>query len=747
MTKWTRGLGVMALLAAAVAQNDPRPESTRRLAALLERIYLEQDFKTDPNKAGERAAYYRRMLKSGSLDLRTEVRAREDLAENLLVSGDSAAAVEELEKLRQFARERGIIFNPTFELQVRRTLAISYLRMGEQRNCLVNHNAQSCVYPLRGGGVHADRAGAEGAVREYTAVLEKDPEDLAAKWLLNVAYMALGKAVPLRYAIAPEQFLPPESDVGKFTDVAASVGVAWERHAGGSVAEDFDGDGYFDLMISSSGPGDQILFLHNNGDGTFSNQTAEAGLTGITGGLNLIHADYNNDGLEDVLVLRGGWWAQNGKYPVSLLRNNGKNAKGQVTFTDVTEEAGLLQSTMHPTQTAAWGDYDNDGWLDLYIGHESNVQERHPSQLFHNNGDGTFTDIAPQAGLAEMGYVKGVAWGDIDNDGLPELFVTTKGSGNRLFHNDGADGKGGWRFRDITARAGVAEPKHAFATLFFDYDNDGWLDLLVNGYFTATLSDIPAFHLGLPNKAETPRLYRNNGDGTFREVAKQVGLDRVILPMALGCGDLDNDGWIDCYFGTGAPEYETLLPNRMFRNNRGRRFEDVTATGGFGQLQKGHGISFADFNRDGHQDVFEVLGGAFPGDAYISTLLENPGHPGHWLGLKLEGGKANRSAIGARVRVDLEDGRSLYRVVQPGSSFGDAPLELHIGLGTATRVTRIQVHWPGQKDAETFRPPPAVDRPYRLRQGASANPLEPIAVKAFKYRKGAALGSPHHAAH
>ncbi len=505
--------------------------------------------------------------------------------------------------------------------------------------------------------------------------------------------------------------------------------MALTRRSGGAVAEDFDGDGYFDLVVSSSGPRDQLRYLHNNGDGTFTDQTAEAGLIGETGGLNVIHADYNNDGYPDLVVLRGGWWADHGKYPFSLIRNNGPNASGQITFTDVTEEAGMM--SLHPTQTAAWADFDGDGWLDLFVGHESNAKQSHPSELWRNNRDGTFTNVAGALGLADLGYVKGVAWGDYNNDGRPDLYVSRKGSANLLFRNDGAKG-----FTDVTRQAGVAEPIHSFGTMFLDYDNDGWLDLLVLGYYTETLADIPAFHLGLPNKAEVPRLYHNNGDGTFRDVTKSMGLDRAILTMGFGCGDLDNDGWLDCYFGTGAPEYETLLPNRMFRNDGGRRFQDVTQAGGFGQLQKGHAVSFADFNRDGHQDIFEVLGGAFPGDTYMSALLANPGHAGHWLGLKLEGAKANRGAVGARVKVELEDGRRIFRVVQPGGSFGDSPLELHVGLGASTQVRKIEVQWPG--GGLVTVPGVAVDRVYRLREGEAA--LRPMPVRAYSFLKS---GEPH----
>jgi hypothetical protein len=479
--------------------------------------------------------------------------------------------------------------------------------------------------------------------------------------------------------------------------------------------EDFDGDGFPDLMVSSSGPSDPLRFFRNNGDGSFTERTVEAGLGGLTGGLNLVHADYDNDGRPDVLVLRGGWLGPHGKYPNSLLRN-----RGDGTFEDVTEAAGLL--SFHPTQTAAWADYDNDGWLDLYVGNESSVEESHPSELWRNNRDGTFTDVAAASGLADMGYVKGVAWGDYDNDGWPDLYVSRKGEPNRLFRNEGKPARGGgWSFTDVTKRARVAQPLHGFAVWFWDYDNDGWEDLLVAGYYTETSADIAAFHLGLPNKAEVPRLYRNRGDGTFSDVTRKVGLHRVILAMGANFGDLDNDGFLDCYFGTGTPDYQALLPNRMFRNDGGRRFQDVTTSGGFGHLQKGHGVAFADLDGDGDQDVFIEIGGAYEGDTYQSALFENPGHGNGWIELKLQGTTSNRSALGARVRVRVrtEAGpRDLFRTVSSGGSFGGSPLAVHVGLGRALAVEEVEVRWPTSQTVQTFREL-ELDRSYRIREGDS----------------------------
>lgn len=708
-------LAGLAFYLSAQAPPDPRDTATQRMAALLESIFRAQDWKTDPNKANERAAYYRSGVLA-NVDLRTEIRARIDLAENLLVAGDSAQAAEELEKLRKDTAAQGIILRPNFDIRIRELLAISYLRAGEQRNCLENHTAESCIYPLQGGGIHANRAGAQGAIREYRALLEKDPQNLGYRWLLHVARMAAGEPD----ATAP--LLPREGSLGRFADITHAAGIHnLTTNAGGSVAEDFDNDGDFDLLVSSSSPRHSLRYFRNNGDGTFTDQSRAAALDGLTGGLNLVHTDFNNDGLPDVTVLRGGWWAKHGNYPFSLLRNNGLNASGQLTFSDVTEAAGMISA--HPTQTAAWADFDSDGFLDLFIGHESSVEQSHPSQLYRNNADGTFTDIAPTLGLDDLGYVKAVAWGDFNNDNRPDLYVSRKGAPNILYRNDyDADARKP-RFTDVTKQAGVAEPVHSFATWFWDYDNDGWLDLFVAGYYTETTADIGAFHYGKPSKAELPRLYRNKGDGTFEDVTRKVRLDRVILPMGAGIGDLDNDGWLDCYLGTGAPEYETILPNRMFRNSAGKSFEDVTLSGGFGQLQKGHAISFADFDRDGDQDIFEVLGGAYPGDTYPSVLLQNPGVGGsHWITLKLDGlAPSNRPAIGARVTLEVETTngtRAIHRVVNSGTSFGDAPFELHLGLGPdAKSVRSAKIKWPSGREQQVPLLP--MDGHYQLKENGS----------------------------
>jgi hypothetical protein len=239
-------------------------------------------------------------------------------------------------------------------------------------------------------------------------------------------------------------------------------------------------------------------------------------------------------------------------------------------------------------------------------------------------------------------------------------------------------------------------------------------------------------YLGQPFTAAHARLYRNRGDGTFAEVTDQVGgLDRVILAMGAGFGDLDNDGWLDCYLGTGMPDLRTLTPNRMLRNDEGRRFQDVTTSGGFGHLQKGHGVAFADFDNDGDQDVFQVMGGAFEGDVYPNVLYENPGHGHHWLTLRLEGTRSNRDAVGARVRVHLRraDGRrrDVYVTVGTGGSFGSTSLQQEIGLGDAAAIDHVEITWPATGQRQRLEGL-ARDRAYRVREGQGA---EPLALRPF----------------
>jgi hypothetical protein len=321
--------------------------------------------------------------------------------------------------------------------------------------------------------------------------------------------------------------------------------------------------------------------------------------------------------------------------------------------------------------------------------------------------------VAAEAGVENLGYAKGVVWGDYDGDRRPDLYVSNFFGPNRLYRNDG-DGT----FVDEAERLGVAGPTVSFPAWFWDFDNDGILDLLVSA-FDARISDVAADFLGLPVEVELPSLYRGTGGGRFEEVARRYNLDRPAGVRGANVGDLDNDGYLDFYLGTGQTPYEEVMPNVMYRNRRGMGFADVTTTGGFGHLQKGHGVAFADLDHDGDQDVFEQMGGAQPGDGYRNVLYENPGFGNHWITIKAVGTRSNRSAIGARIRAEVvENGerRSIYRHVNSGGSFGANPLRQTIGLGKADRIGVLEVFWPTTGVTQTFRDVP-VDRAIQIVEG------------------------------
>ena len=583
-------------------------------------------------------------------------------------------------------------------------LAIAYMRLGETQNCCQRNTAESCILPIQGEGVHEAQLGSREAIRYFTEVLERTKgQHLRARWLLNICYMTVGgypDEVPRAYRV-PTSTFQSEEGFPRFENVAPRLGMDVFDLFGSAIAEDFDGDGYLDVFEASWDPTAPLHLFHNNADGTFSDRAHEAGLDGQMGGLNSIQADYDNDGDTDILVLRGAWLRLGGRYPDSLLANDGEGR-----FTDATFDAGLAEP-FYPAQAGGWADYDNDGDLDLYIGNETDAGMVAPCQLFRNGGDGTFVDVAPQAGVDNVAFAKGVDWGDYDGDRFPDLYVSNMNGWNRLYHNDG-DGT----FTDVASELGLAGPRCSFPIWWWDYDNDGALDLYVPSYRgeSGALHSVVSSILGLPHKEDQPCLYRGDGRGGFTEVAKEVNLTKLTFPMGCNLGDLDNDGYLDFYLGTGFPDYEALIPNVLYHNPGGKRFTDVTYAAGMGHLQKGHSVAFADLDHDGDQDVFAQMGGAFRGDKFNDCLFENPGFGNHWIALTLVGVRSNRSAIGARIRADvLEDGgsrRSIFRHVETGGSFGSNPLRQSIGLGKATRLERLEILWPTSDTRQVFEDVP-----------------------------------------
>jgi tetratricopeptide (TPR) repeat protein len=577
--------------------------------------------------------------------------------------------------------------------QMEEVLGDVHLHKAEMDNNVYTAPGDRCIFPPQSNTTYPkykETQDVEKAIQYFLKYLEKKPDDLEVKWILNLSYMTLGKypdGVPSKYQITAPAIEAPGKSIGRFVDVAHEAGLDAFLLSGGVIVEDFGNRGLFDVVTSGYDVCGHLLYFHNNGDGTFTDRSEASGLAKIAAGANVIQADYNNDGCMDILVLRGGWQVP---MPLSLLRNNCDG-----TFTDVTKESGLGEHVF-ATQTAAWADIDNDGWLDLFV-----ADEQGPSQLYHNRGDGTFENISLGAGVDRTQFSKGVVTADYDNDGYPDFFVSNIRGENFLYHNNHD-----WTFTDVAARAGVQQSWQSFGTWFFDYDNDGWPDLFVASDY-ASVEETMRTYLGLGHNVGPLKLYKNMRNGTFKDVTTEVGLDKVFMPMGANYGDVDNDGFLDFYLGTGNPSYGTLAPNVLMRNKGGKTFVDITASSGTGELHKTHGIAFADLENNGNEDIVVQMGGAVPSDAHVLRVFRNPGHDNRWIAIKLIGVKTNRAAIGARVTVTTQDqdgeSHSFYRTVDSRGSWGASPLEQHVGLGPAAGITKIEIWWPTSDTRHEFK--------------------------------------------
>lgn len=567
-------------------------------------------------------------------------------------------------------------------VQLTGRMALAWTRVGELENCVARHNAECCTLPLRGGALHEEREGSERGLALWAEFLAAQPDNLTARWLMNVCAMTLGEwpqAVPQAWRMDPAR-MAGEGDFAPMLDVAPGLGLDVLSSSGGCVLEDFDGDGDIDVLFSDWLPSAPMRSFDNEGGGSFEESTEARGLVGQFGALNLNSADANGDGRVDVYAMRGGW---GGPQRNSLLVNDGEK------FADEAEQRGLARPT-RAGQASAWGDVDLDGDLDLFACVE-NFGGRKPDlrcQLFQNDGEGNFTDVAAAAGVDMRGYAKGCALGDVDNDGDPELYVSMMDGPNRFFLNLG---KG--QFEEATEAFGVALPSKSFPTWFFDYDQDGWLDLFVASYeFSSDVVLANAFE-GEP-AVPSLRLYRNLRGTGFEDVTKAAGLSRCLPVMGANFGDLNADGFPEIFLGTGTPSYASLSPSAFFANRGGKHFELASAAARLGNLQKGHGVALADLDGDGDLDLVQETGGAKPGDAFPNAVYENPGHGNHWLAIDVRSSAGNRFGLGCRIEVRLPGGIARHALVSSGGSFGSSPMRQFIGLGQATEVEQIIVRWP-----------------------------------------------------
>jgi len=604
-------------------------------------------------------------------------------------------------------------------------LGLANLRLGEQENCCKNHNAHSCILPLQPVAKHRLQEGSQNAAEVFELIYNVKPNP-TTRWLINLAHMTLGQypqSVDNSHLINFPDWNSERKDFPVFRDIATDTGVADVGLAGGVCMEDFNGDDLLDLFVTSYGMRDQVKLFLNDGRGSFHDATKESGLEGIVSGLNCIHADYDNDGDVDIFILRGAWFGKSGRHPNSLLRNDGSGR-----FDDVTESAGVL--SYNPTQCAVWTDVNKDGYIDLFIANESSVSESHPCELHLNQRDGTFIEAAAESGLDKLrGMFKGVSAGDIDNDGWPDIYLSDMGGLNRLLRN--VEGK----FVDVTHSANVTGPIYSFPTWFWDVDNDGDQDIFVSGYDLPSMADLSGDFalelMGKPVLTAKPRLYVNDGRGVFKNESRDWQVNRTMYAMGGNFGDLDNDGNLDFYMGTGSPQFQSVIPNRMFRNTGENQFEEVTSAGGFGHIQKGHGIAFGDLDGDGDQDIYAVMGGAVEGDVFTNILYENPTVDQNWITLQLVGVSTNRSAIGTRIELTLEDGRKIFRSVGTGGSFGSSSLQQEIGLGSSTGVQELKIYW--QNGPSQLFQNLQVNKKYRITEGQST--LETIDQNYIPFKK------------
>jgi enediyne biosynthesis protein E4 len=536
-------------------------------------------------------------------------------------------------------------------------------------------------------------------------------------------------------SLFPLQKTTPPSQFSNVTKIAGINFVHFEGNNGtstileeagpGVCVCDYDNDGWQDIYFVNGrdlyrrGLQARNALYRNHGDGTFTDVTENAGVPGNSYGLGCVFGDYDNDGKSDLYLTQ---------YGKNILYHNNGNG----TFTDVTEKAavGAMEFGAAFHSGATFFDYDRDGQLDLYVGSyvtfnsssrrtcllgsgvptscPPSVYQGTPAVLYHNNGDGTFTNVTKHANIYQPnGKNLSVGAADYDDDGWPDLFVANDGVENYLYRNN----KNG-SFKDVAMTAGVAltgdgVTMAAMCISHGDYDNNGTLDLFISDF-----QDVPN------------RVFRNDGKGFYDEVSDEVGIaesTKQVLSFGGGFFDYDNDGWLDIFIANGHvyPEVEIATPrvhykqiNQLFHNDGKGKFIEVTkgAGDGFATPYAGRGAAFGDFDNDGSIDLVVANNGDPP------LLLHNSGGTAnHFLNFKLVGTKSNRDATGARVRVRAGSLTQLREISAGGSYFSHSDLRAHFGLGQNTQAESVEVWWPSGL-RQTFRNLPA-DKFYLIEEG------------------------------
>jgi enediyne biosynthesis protein E4 len=559
--------------------------------------------------------------------------------------------------------------------------------------------------------------------------------------LACAALVALNLAGPGALAQQPIQFTNVTRAAGiQFTHFKGNKGIAinLEEFGPGVCVADYDGDGWQDIYFVNGrdlydrGIKVQNALYHNNGDGTFTDVTDKAGVPGTGFGMGCVWGDYDNDGHPDLFVTQFGRNV--------LYHNNGDG-----TFTDVTDKAGVagMDFDTYFHSGATFFDYDRDGYLDLYVGGyvafapgaqrycnlggvtsscPPSAYQGSPNLLYHNNGDGTFTNVTKKAGIYQPnGKNLSVGAADYDNDGWPDLFVANDGLSAYLYHN-----QHNGTFKEEGSMSGMAftgqgTAMAAMCISLGDYNNDGWLDLYISDF-----------------QGSSDHLWKNDGKGFFDEVSDHAGISmptRAVLSFGGGFFDYDNDGWLDLFIANGHvyPEVEQVTPeihykqiNTLFHNDGHRKFIDVTKTSGdgFSAPYVGRGAAFADFDNDGFLDVVVANNGDPP------LLLHNSGGNGnHFVSFKLVGTKSNRDAMGARLKLTAGGMTQIREIAGGGSYLSQSDLRAHFGLGSTAKIDKLEITWPSGAQ-QTFRDLPA-DQFYSIQEGKDELGYQPF-VKASR---------------
>ena len=471
---------------------------------------------------------------------------------------------------------------------------------------------------------------------------------------------------------------------------------------------DYDNDGLQDIFLVNGTRLDGLTMdqtptnhlYRNNGDGTLRDVTEKAGLTRTGWGQSVCVGDFDNDGFDDLFV---SYFGKN-----ALFHNNGNG-----TFTDTAEKAGVANNRSRWGSGCAFLDYDRDGFLDLFVASYIDLDlktaplpETGPclyrgltvacgppgltggvNTLYHNNGDGTFTDVSERAGIRKTNgtYGLGVLVADFDNDGWPDIYVANDSSPAALYHND----KNG-TFTDIGIEAGCAfsidgKPQAGMGVSAGDFDRDGWLDIFKTNF-----------------SGDTSTLYRNAGKGVFDDVTFPAGVGLTTRWLGWGCGffDADNNGWLDILLVNGHvyPEVEKLTTEAgyaqrkvLYRNLKNGRFEDVSEKVGSAVMEPAasRGCAFGDYDNDGDIDILINPVNAVPQLLRCESTVQN-----NWITIKMIGVKSNRDGIGARISCVTDDGTQIDEVRSGGSYYSQNDLRVHFGLANARKVKALEIRWP-----------------------------------------------------